>query len=110
EKNMTNQSAQDLESKIVARALKDESFKQQILSDSKFAKEEYEKELGQKLPAQLQVKVLQEDANTAYVVLPYISPDENLTEEQLEAVASGFVISLPCTFGSATITDGVNIS
>ena len=103
---MTNKSGQDMEymeSKIVARALKDESFKQKILSNPNLAKEEYEKELGQKLPAQLQVKVLQEDANTAYVVIPDINPDVNLTEEQLEAVVGGG-FSIACSFGSSTFT------
>lgn len=95
---------QDVETQIIARALKDESFKQQMLSSPNVVKEEYEKALGQKLPAQLQVKVLQEDANTAYVVLPYIASTENITEEQLEAIASGavFDIRLPCMMGSAT--------
>ncbi|MGB7087799.1 MAG: hypothetical protein WBD47_19735, partial [Phormidesmis sp.] len=60
----TNSSRANIESKIVARALKDESFKERMLGNPQLIKEEYEKESGQKLPSDLQVKVVQEDANT----------------------------------------------
>ena len=99
---MADQTRQSIESKIVARALKDEPFKQQLLNNPNVAKTELEKELGQKFTGDIQVKVLQETANTAYIVLPYIPSNAGLSEDQLEAVASGVDITLPCMFGSIT--------
>lgn len=99
-----------IEYKIVSRALKDEEFKQEMLNNSVFAKVEIEKELGAILPEGLSVNVVQETHNTAYIVLPYIPSTESLTEEQLESVAGGVHIKIPCKFGSVTITKGVKVS
>jgi hypothetical protein len=109
---MANQlkNRQDVETQVIIRALKDASFKQQLLNNPDVAKAEYEKEFGQKLPSDFQVKVLEENPNTAYIVVPYVASTEELTDEQLENTASGFTIKLPCMFGSATIQDGVTIS
>jgi hypothetical protein len=113
--NQTENRQALVETQIVARALKDESFKQKLMSDPALAKSEIETQLGQKLAANFKVNVLQETADTAYIVLPYTVPSEGMTEEQLESVASGTfsidlnTISIPCQFGSATITGGINI-
>jgi hypothetical protein len=52
-----------------------------------------ERELGGKLPAGIQVKVLAETADTFYLVLP-ANPDRapagQLTDQQLDAVAGGW--------------------
>ena len=109
---MANQvkTRQDIETQVITHALKDASFKQQLLSNPSVAKAEYEKEFGQKLPDDLQVKVLAENANTAYIVLPYVASTEDMTDEQLEATASGINISLPCMFGSITLPHGIDIN
>lgn len=96
---MATQTRQNIEGQIVARALKDEAFKQKLLTNPDAAKTEIEKLLGQTFPAHVQYKVLQESADTAYVVLPY---QEGMTEEQLDTMKSGVDITLPCTFGSIT--------
>ncbi len=97
---MTEQTPQTLEARIITRALQDESFKQQLLSGSVGAKAAIEQEIGQKLPEGLQIKVIEETANASYIVLPKMpSGDQELSEEELETVAGGF---LPCTFGSFT--------
>jgi|GEM_PF-843357 len=112
---MTIQTRQDVETQIVARALKDESFKQHLLSNPDFAMAEIEKLLGQKSQSGFKVQVLQETADTAYILLPYVPSTEGMTDEQLEAVASGTVfsangnISVPCMLGSATFTGGLNL-
>lgn len=103
------ESRQDVETQIIAHALKDDSFKQKLLNDADFAKAEVEKLLGQPVQPGFKVQVLQESADTAYIVLPYVPSTAGMTDEQLEAVASGFLITLPCMFGSATITPGVSI-
>jgi hypothetical protein len=95
--------------KIVARALKDETFKQALLSDSTVAKAEVEKELGKLLPEDFCIYVVEETPNTAYIVLPYMPSNNSLTEEQLDAIAGGINFKVPCHFGSATITKGLKI-
>ena len=85
----TENQYESIESTIVARALKDEAFKQALLSNSAVAKAEIENELGEALPEGFSINVVQETPNTAYIVLPYTPSNESLTEEQLESVAGG---------------------
>lgn len=59
---MTTQNEREsAESKIIARALKDEVFKQA-------------------LPLDFNINVVQETLNTAYIVLPYMPSTEGLTQ------------------------------
>lgn len=95
---------QSVESTIVARALKDPSYKQKLLNSTDFAKAEIEKETGEKFPTGAKVSVLQESNDAAYLVLPYIAEGTKLSDADLENVASGVNVSLPCMFGSATFT------
>jgi hypothetical protein len=90
-----NQSRQDTEARIITHALEDEAFRQELLNNPKAA---IEKELGQKLPEDFQISVLQESDKMTYLVLPF-SPAANqeLSEEQLEAVAGGQTIQIDCT-------------
>ncbi len=117
---MTQSTPQTLETRVITRALQDESFKQQLLSGSVAAKAAIEQEIGQKLPQDLQVKVIEETANVSYVVLPKMPSTDELSEDELETVAGGRISSsrvqagaaiaslfqntLPCTFGSITFT------
>lgn len=78
----------ELEAKLVAKAWQDEAFKQEFISNSKAA---IERELGQKLPENTNIRVLEETGNTIYLVLPS-KPSAELSEEQLEAVAGGIII------------------
>jgi hypothetical protein len=50
---------QDIETKIIAQALKDEAYKQQLIQNPETAKAEIEKQSGQKLPAEFKVEVIQ---------------------------------------------------
>jgi hypothetical protein len=104
---MATQTRLSVETQIIARALKDESFKQQLLSNANVAKAEIEKALGQAMSKAFQVQVLAETADTAYIVLPYVASTEGMTDKQLESVASGGIhvsgdLSVPCMFGSIT--------
>lgn len=85
----TKNQHETIESVIVARALKDEAFKQQLLSNSATAKAAIEQELAEQLPEDFSVNVVEETPNTAYIVLPYMPSTEGLTEKQLESVAGG---------------------
>jgi hypothetical protein len=75
---------------IVQRSIEDEEFRQRLLEDPRGAVGE---ELGTRLPDNVEVRVVEETAETIYLVLPSSSPlgDEGgeLSDEALEAVAGG---------------------
>jgi hypothetical protein len=86
-------SRQEIEAHLVAKTWKDESFKQQLLSNPKAV---IEKEFGVQLPAELNVQIVEEDAQTLYINLP-MRPDfsgTELSDRDLEAVAGGGTPSL----------------
>jgi hypothetical protein len=80
----------EVERRLVQRSLQDEDFRQRLLDDPKGT---LEQELGRGLPAGVEVRVVQESADTIYLVLPSASAlgDQGgeLSEEELEAVAGG---------------------
>jgi hypothetical protein len=79
----------EFELQLIEKAWKDDVFRQALLTDPQGA---VERELGGKLPAGLQVKVLAETPDTFYLVLP-ANPDRapagELTDQQLDAIAGG---------------------
>jgi hypothetical protein len=78
-----------LEDLIIEKALKDDSFRNQLLEDSKSA---FERETGITLPGSLTIRVLQEDPHNMYLVLPPLigsAGDGELTEKELGSVAGG---------------------
>jgi hypothetical protein len=89
----------EFESKLIARAWKDEAFKKRLLENPKRV---FEDELGVKLPDGLQIKILEETGGQLYLVLPpnpEHEPDLDLSDEQLEMVTGGsglpvFLLSL----------------
>ena len=70
----------DLEVHLITRALKDEGFKRELLANPKVI---VEKELGTKLPEELEINVLEETEDTLYMVLP-CNPYEGMSEEELK--------------------------
>ena len=79
----------EVERRIIQRSLEDESYRQRLLADPHAALEE---ELGTRLPAEVQVRAVEETAETIYLVLPSASLDsesEELSDQELEAVAGG---------------------
>jgi hypothetical protein len=80
---------QQLEQKLIEKALKDEAFRKLLIENPSKA---IEKEFNIKMPASLKLKVLEEDAKTVFMVLPYSPPsgsDLELTEVELESVSGG---------------------
>ena len=77
-----------LEQQLIEKALKDESFRQQLLGDPKGV---IETEFGFKIPEAVQVKVLEENENTFYIVLPRGTKNSEmeLTDAELTTVAGG---------------------
>ena len=60
-----------MERTLVQRSLEDEEFRQRLLDDPKGT---VEQELGTPLPEGVEVRVVEESADTIYLVLPSASP------------------------------------
>jgi hypothetical protein len=80
----------EMERRLVQRSMEDESFRQKLLDDPEAT---IERELGFRLPEGVEVRVVEESADTIYLVLPSVSPlgqGEELSDRQLEEVAGGW--------------------
>ena len=79
----------EIERTLVQRSLEDEDFRQRLLDDPKAV---VEQELGSRLAEGVEVRALQESADTIYLVLPSASllgEGSELSDHQLEVVAGG---------------------
>jgi hypothetical protein len=84
----------EMERTLVQRSMEDEDFRQLLLEDPKAA---VEQELGSRLPEGVEVRAVQESADTIYLVLPSATPlgqGEEISDQELEAVAGGGTWSL----------------
>ena len=70
--------------KAIAQAWSDEAFKAKLKSDPSSVLAE----LGAEVPAGVTVKVVENTADTYYLVVP-IAPEEELSEEDLVKVSGG---------------------
>jgi hypothetical protein len=80
----------EIERRLVERSLEDDSLRQRLLADPKGALEE---ELGTRFPDDIEVRAVEETADTIYLVLPSVSPGGGggeLSDRDLEAVAGGW--------------------
>ena len=77
-----------LEAQLIDRAMKDETFRQELLRDPKGV---FERELGIRLPEHITMQVLEESPTHIYLVLPQplARPEMELADEELENVAGG---------------------
>jgi hypothetical protein len=77
----------EMEGRLIQRSLEDEDFRRRLLADPKAVAEE----LGTRLPEGVEVRVVEETADTIYLVLPCASllGDEGaeLSDRQLESVS-----------------------
>jgi Nitrile hydratase, alpha chain len=79
----------EMERRLMKRSLEDEEFRQSVLADPKGTMEH---ELGSRLPEDVEVRVVEESAQTIYLVLPSgsaVGEGGELSDEELEAVADG---------------------
>ena len=79
----------EVERRLVQRSIEDEDFRQRLLDAPKGT---LEQELGGRLPEGFEVRVVQESADTIYLVLPFASAvgeGEEISDRELEAVAGG---------------------
>lgn len=75
-----------LESRLIAKAWEDEAFKEKLMTSPRST---IEQELGHALPEGLKLQVLEESADTLYLVIPRNPDTEELSDLELEAVAGG---------------------
>ncbi len=78
-----------LQNKLIEKALKDDSFRKALVTSPK---ETLEAEYKMKIPEHFKIQVLEEDANTIYLVLPsqaHFEKSEELSEAELQQVAGG---------------------
>ena len=89
----------EFEQKLIQRALEDENFKQELLSNPKAV---FAKESGEKLPNDLEIEAIEETPNKVYLVLPNnpasTATEGELSDEALEAVAGGVCFIKSFTF------------
>jgi Nitrile hydratase, alpha chain len=86
----------EIERKLIERSLQDEAFRQRLLADPQAALEE---ELGARLPKEVEVRAVEETADTIYLVLPNASAageGGELSDQELEAVAGGWDTHTAC--------------
>jgi hypothetical protein len=86
---------------LVQRSMEDEDFRQRLLDDPKGT---VEQELGTQLPEGVQVRVVEETADTIYLVLPsasVVGEGGEISDQELEAVAGAGAVPAP-TFDQLT--------
>ena len=96
----------ELERRLIEKSLQDVSLRQRLLADPRAALEE---ELGSRLPDNIEVRVVEETADTIYLVLPSASPlgeSGELSDRELEAVAGGEYTDLTGTCEATESTAG----
>ena len=92
-----------LEQRIVQRSLDDDAFRQQLLADPRAA---VEQELGTQLPSGIRVQVVEESADTVFLVIPLSSQaggDEGeLSDSELASVAGGWDHQLGTSYNTCS--------
>ena len=79
----------EVQRRLIQRSLDEEDFRRRLLDDHKAT---IEQELGARLAEGVEVRAVEETAETVYLVLPSASPlggDVELSNQELEAVAGG---------------------
>jgi hypothetical protein len=92
----------EIERKLIERSLEDDSLRQRLIADPKGALEE---ELGTQLPDNIEVRAVEETADTIYLVLPSASTvgeGGELSDEELETVAGGWDTHTSCMATEST--------
>jgi hypothetical protein len=86
---MTNPKRQQLEQKLIEKAMKDDAFRKLLLENPAIA---IETETGWEIPETIHVKVLEEDPQTVYLILPpaqEVNEQNELSNEEIASVYGG---------------------
>ena len=101
-------SRREMESLIVQRAWKDDTFRDEFVSDPKGTIEKYS---GQKLPAELKVVALAEDDKTIHFVIPPKPANaDELSDEELEKVAGGIDFITAAVFAGVALGLSIGVA
>ncbi len=89
------QQPKDLEALLISKAMADEAFKSELISNPKAV---IAREIGQELPESVEIEVLEPTQKKLYLVLPLKVESgeihtEELSDKELDAVAGGLDIS-----------------
>jgi len=84
ENEMKPMTRQEIEKQIINKAMSDKDFKEILVNNPK----EAFGRLGFQVPAEVEIKVVEESPQVLYLVLP-VNP-AGLTDEQLEGVTGGW--------------------
>jgi hypothetical protein len=79
---------QALNQQVIARALKDPEYRETLLADPRAA---LSQAFGQELPADVQVKVIEQEPDTIYLLLPHGAASAELSEAELDSIAGGLM-------------------
>jgi hypothetical protein len=83
---------QNIQQELVLKALKDDGYRQHLKANPKAALEEA---IGQSLPADVNITVVEESASNLYLILPPPLPaNVELSDDQLDAAAGGSGVSI----------------
>lgn len=76
-------------SQVIDRSTRDPRFRQELLRNPK---ESVEQEMGVRVPANMEIRVVEETASTLYLVLPPrpAVAGQELSDRELEQVAGGW--------------------
>ena len=87
-----SKSRRDIEARIITKAWKSDSFKQELLSNSKAV---IEREFEVNFPEEVTVQVKEENPTTLYFVLPMCTQikQHEISEEELDSIAGGGIAS-----------------
>lgn len=95
-----NAQRKNLEQHLLEKALKDDAFRQRLITDPKGT---IESETSLKLPDEINITVLEENPQNFFLVIPSVegnNQSDELSEQELMAVSGGFDWSIATDCGS----------
>jgi hypothetical protein len=80
----------EMKRRLIERSLQEEAFRQRLLEEPRTA---VEQELGMPLPAEVEIRAVEETPQTIYLVLPtatsQVGRGDEISDRDLESVAGG---------------------